>query len=643
MRELRIFRRNKKQIGQEIEQKGQFFLEEIQPAGGITFKNDSYILTGNGYQTCLHIYGYPQKLKNHWLAALCNISGTIATVDVSTTDINDVKRNINRSMQEQEMRYSMTEVYSDQRDAQKRYQEMKLLYDEISEMKEVIKQVHIRIYVGGKTLKEMEDNLKKIRTSLDASGYKAAVFLNEMEAEWKALYLPYRKQQEIQFSIEGQPLSSSALSGGNPFHFSSLEDPKGSLLGFTPCGGSFLFDLFHSDNSRKNYNAVVSGLMGSGKSTLLKKIFKDRAMRGDFVRTFDITGEFTDLTKEFGGQILVLDGSQGILNPLEILKSDENEANNYAMHITKLLTFYRLLKPEADTEETNKFQELLDELYNEYGLKPVSEKEEKQITGLPVERYPVFSDMLAFIEKKVQKAKGGNYNELERELQLYDMLLIQKVRNTIKGNILAFGSLFDGHTSIKITDEQIITFNIRALTRMPNNIFQAFVVNMLTLCWNDSLINGSIMKRRYENGEISFDEVVRFLIIIDEAPRIINTQYLQAVEIIKQIMREGRKYFIGIIIAAQSIHDFFPSKDENKVKELSVLFELSLYKFIFQQDTSAVGFIKMIFEGNLSDEQAANIPSLQRGECYLNMVGYKTYSLQVYASQEELRLFSGGV
>src|SRR5699024_5468852 len=135
-------------------------------------------------------------------------------------DINDVKRNINRSMQEQEMRYSMTEVYSDQRDAQKRYQEMKLLYDEISEMKEVIKQVHIRIYVGGKTLKEMEDNLKKIRTSLDASGYKAAVFLNEMEAEWKALYLPYRKQQEIQFSIEGQPLSSSALSGGNPFHFS---------------------------------------------------------------------------------------------------------------------------------------------------------------------------------------------------------------------------------------------------------------------------------------------------------------------------------------------------------------------------------------------------------------------------------------
>ena len=47
--------------------------------------------------------------------------------------------------------------------------------------------------------------------------------------------------------------------------------------------------------------------MGSGKSDTFEKLFKDNAMRGNFVRAFDISGEFRELTYEFGGKVLKLD------------------------------------------------------------------------------------------------------------------------------------------------------------------------------------------------------------------------------------------------------------------------------------------------------------------------------------------------
>ena len=57
------------------------------------------------------------------------------------------------------------------------------------------------------------------------------------------------------------------------------------------------------------------------------------------MRTFDISGEFTNLTKVYGGKVIKLDGTNGILNPLEILKADENEGISFARHISKFLRF----------------------------------------------------------------------------------------------------------------------------------------------------------------------------------------------------------------------------------------------------------------------------------------------------------------
>lgn len=167
--------------------------------------------------------------------------------------------------------------------------------------------------------------------------------------------------------------------------------------------------------------------------------------------------------------------------------------------------------------------------------------------------------------------------------------------------------------------------------------------NIMFLCWNDSVINGTIMKSGYEKGALAFDEITRYLMIIDEAPQLLNTENLQAFELIRRFLREGRKYFIGIIFAAQSIKDYFPSLDEQRTAKIAEIFEMAKYKFVFQQDESVCGILRDIFGKNLTESQIQQIPTMQRGECYVAISGVRTYQVQIEVSEEELQLFAGGV
>ena len=110
--------------------------------------------------------------------------------------------------------------------------------------------------------------------------------------------------------------------------------------------------------------------MGSGKSTFLKKRFRSRAERGDFVRCFDISGEFTQLTREFGGKIIKCDGQHGLLNPLEILRSGDDDGTNYVRHISKVSAFYQCLVPGTTYETLIDLQNIFSSLYDRFDLLP---------------------------------------------------------------------------------------------------------------------------------------------------------------------------------------------------------------------------------------------------------------------------------
>lgn len=621
-------------------------LAEIKPAGGITFKDVKYITTGSGYEGCIHIYKFPENIDTYWMAKVCNINGTVALVDISTDNMSEVKKNLNKSMKEQVGRKIGARDFAELYDADKRLDEMKRMYDEIKSYNEVIKLVHIRIFLADRSFESLEKKIKNIMDKLETdSGFLTTIYLNESKSEYKSMTRSYKKQKEEMFFQKGQSLTATGVAHGDPFHFSSLDDETGEFLGTTPCGGNVLLDIFQKTSTRLYYNFLAIGEMGSGKSTLLKKQFKSNAIKGNYVRTFDISGEFTILTKTLGGKVIKLDGSEGILNPLEILKAGDDENISFTRHISKVSTFYKfLVGGSVDAEEIAEFEDVLKQLYSSFGLWS-DDRRNIQCTGLPAASYPTFTDYLNFLTESMEVMQNEKYSHLEEQVVAKTLLLRDKIRKVIKNIVDTYGSLFDGHTSIdNILDEQIVTFDISTLKELKDEVFDAMIINIISLCWDNCVTNGKLMLNMLREGKIKLWDVTRFLILIDESHRWLNAKKTHALDLVSVYLREARKYFGGIGLASQRAADYVPEgSDSDAVNKLKNIFELTQYKFVFRQSSNAKKLLYQIFDGELTGTQIEKIPKLEIGQCILLISGDKNIEFKVHLTKDEDMLFSGGL
>ena len=621
-------------------------LNEIKPAGGITFKDVKYITTGSGYEGCIHIYKFPENIDTYWMAKVCNINGTVALVDISTDNMSEVKKNLNKSMKEQAGRKSGAKDFAELYDADKRLEEMKRMYDEIQSYNEVIKLVHIRIFLADRSFESLEKKIKNIMDKLETdSGFLTTIYLNESKSEYKSMTRSYKKQKEEMFFPKGQSLTATGVAHGDPFHFSSLDDETGEFLGTTPCGGNVLLDIFQKTSTRLYYNFLAIGEMGSGKSTLLKKQFKSNAIKGNYVRTFDISGEFTILTKTLGGKVIKLDGSEGILNPLEILKAGDDENISFTRHISKVSTFYKfLVGGSVDAEEIAEFEDVLKQLYSSFGLWS-DDRRNIQCTGLPAASYPTFTDYLNFLTESMEEMQNEKYSHLEEQVVAKTLLLRDKIRKVIKNIVDTYGTLFDGHTSIdNILDEQIVTFDISTLKELKDEVFDAMIINIISLCWDNCVTNGKLMLNMLREGKIKLWDVTRFLILIDESHRWLNAKKTHALDLVSVYLREARKYFGGIGLASQRAADYVPEgSDSDAVNKLKNIFELTQYKFVFRQSSNAKKLLYQIFDGELTGTQIEKIPKLEIGQCILLISGDKNIEFKVHLTKDEDMLFSGGL
>lgn len=152
------------------------------------------------------------------------------------------------------------------------------------------------------------------------------------------------------------------------------------------------------------------------------------------------------------------------------------------------------------------------------------------------------------------------------------------------------------------------------------------------------------MKAQYESKALSFEDVVRFLIIIDESHRWINAKFEFILDLIIVILREARKYFVGVTLASQSIRDYAPEGSSSEaIEKLKIIFELTQYKFIFKQDSSVLPLIDKLFGGVLSPWQREKIPYLEQGETILSIAGDRNIFFKVWLSKQyEEQLFAGG-
>lgn len=623
-------------------------IAKIQPQGGIKF-NDSYVRLGDGYLSCVHVYKYQNVVQNFWLEPIVNMPNVIATLDIANANKKEIVEKLNKAMAEQSSRFATAKDNVDRIDAKSIYAELESLYEELK-VGELLKYVHLRLYVKGRTLEEVETNTMKVLEELESMNFRGAIFLNEQEWEFDSLITNYQTQLKYPNKRKGKAIPVSTLAASNPFHYTSISDRTGSFLGTTYTGGSVVFDLFHKDSQRKHFNALMVGAMGSGKSTLLKKQVLEQAIRGNKVRILDVTGEFGDLVNQLGGKQIALDGTQGIINPLHVYKTSvnddgtTNEELSFMQHLSKLKVFYTYLKPNASDDEKTFFSTLLRKLYINKNLWSENREVKIAITEFSSHEYPTFSEFLTLIQSELYTDFSSK--NLKENLSQNTIDLLTSIELAVKEIVDTYGNIFDGISTLQSFDsEKVVSFPLRSILSMNSQVFQAQLFNIMNTLWDGMIVNGSHQFKKFNKGELNVDDAVKYLIVIDEAHQIINTkaESKHAVQYIERFMREARKYFGGIFFVSHSINDFVPNGTNNENAEnIKKLFQLTQYKFIAQQDSITIPVIKNIFEGQITDSELQSIPRFETGHVVLSISGVKNITFKVEIPQNEMNLFGGG-
>lgn len=639
-----LFSKGKKQDVAEQVHLNEHFISKIQPQGNMNFADDKCVKKGDGYEACIQIYEYPSIAYDFWLSDVMNIDGVITVLDIATEDAEQARDDITSSLSTLDVTFGTDAEDTTRMDAQNDYQALQEIYNQVKQNGEVIKLIQTRIYVSGTTKQEVEEKCAVIIKDLEGKNYRSAVFLNESKFQYKAIFTPYHDQLKFENHRTGNPITTLPLAGGYPFNYEHLSDPRGMYVGTTSTGGSIILDLFHKSRQRLSYDALIIGKKGSGKSTTLKLMMENNAIVGNYIRGIDVAGEFTDLALKLGGKVITMDGTQGIINYLEVYKIDEDEKVSFAKHLSKLNSFYKFLAPTASSDECNEFESFVRKLYVERGLWNVSEGQdyEQKITGLIPEAYPTFSNLLELIRNELYI--NVNDKIINPKISTNRINRLESIELNLDNLIHNYGFMFDGYTSIpNLTEEQILIFNVQNISSMKDEIFNTLLFNILSLLLDDMVTIGSRSKRLFESGA-DIADIPKILMLIDEAHRIISPKNPLALDHMIYVVREGRKFFTGLLFASQSIRDFAPENSADEIMEkIKVLFELTQYKFIMQQDSNSLSLMRSVFEGELTDSQLISVPKLEQGEVILSITGLETLHFHIDVTQEELELFKGGL
>lgn len=139
---------------------------------------------------------------------------------------------------------------------------------------------------------------------------------------------------------ENRILQSTAASYLMPFVSKQLHDPNGIFLGVNAYNNSLVFiDPFTS----RNNNVNIFGVSGSGKSVTAKILMNRLYMRGVQILVIDPEGEYVNLARALGGEVIQFSRENGI-NPFYINSSKENDILD---HISTLKTFFKFFIPAS--------------------------------------------------------------------------------------------------------------------------------------------------------------------------------------------------------------------------------------------------------------------------------------------------------
>jgi type IV secretory pathway VirB4 component len=325
------------------------------------------------------------------------------------------------------------------------------------------------------------------------------------------------------------------------------------------------------------------GKSGSGKSYLIKLEVMRQFMLGTEVIIIDPEGEYGNLAKTLGGEVVEFMPNAPIkMNPFDLSQLYEEGENELGMKILSLHGLLKIIMGELDAEHDAILDKALVEAYNQKGITPDPATQRKEP--------PLMEDLY--------KVLLGMENEAAREMAF-------RLEKFIKGSA---AGIFNQTSNFDITNP-LTVFSIKSLEEELRPIAMHIILDFV---WTKVK---KTLKRR--------------LLVLDEAWYMMK--YQDSASFVFSIAKRSRKYYLGLTTATQDVEDFLSTEYGKAVLSNSSI------QILLKQGTAEVDLASQTFY--LSEGEKELLLSADIGEG-LFFAGQNHVAIKILAAPFEHELIT---
>ncbi|GAB2022336.1 DUF853 family protein [Pseudolactococcus yaeyamensis] len=638
-------------------------LQLTNPLGGLYFSYSptSYI-QGAKHRATITIEALPTKLLTYWVSNLSarkavdtvgidyNFDANYKAISAIDSTIADYQKQAKKTTNQ-----TTLDFFAHQRLL------LGQLGQEILNNGEIIKDVKIKLHLSAFSEEALGLKIQSTTNELLEKGYTPTVILNNSKRDYQSLFISYAMQYSTdQVSVIGRKrLPAAAIAEGFSHNNISLNDEQGFVLGRSATGGLLYFDPFTKSKDRLSYSLFISGFLGSGKSTFLKKQMLNNFIRGGLTFSWDVNGEQKKLADKLHGSYVRLDGSDGIINMLQVFalktfeRDDSIEIDIEGSFNTHLDAVVSRLKSVGvfDQKMTRGIRGALLKFYIHYDavydFNAYHARGQKivDVTAFENTAYPTFDDLYDYLHPIVTSSSSDILED--------DLAAFKELYSIVRDLINQYRQAFVGHTTLdKLVDNKLVIFDITRLKDSGVNVNDAIFHMSLSLVTSLAIRHGQIEKLAYESGQKKWWEIERVFIAVDECHNVVRPEKFYNVSAFAVLQREARKFFISLALATQLIETMFPTDlvmhDEAALamNEMRSIVGLAQYKIFGKQSETSIPTLEKYFSTYLNPrdyKEMLEYETTKKGSKMKMIIsGGRAFNFLHQVSPEELAMFSGG-
>jgi len=530
----------------------------------------------NYYYRTLFVSGYPRYVSANWLHPVLSFDRSLfISMFIYPTESKVILEDLKRKIAEMEatIQVDMKRGKAVDPSVQVALDDALSLQAQLAKGAERFYQFALYITIPSDAVDELNRMSKEVESTLGSLLIIPKHATLSQEDAFKST-LP----MGVDFLDISRNMDTTSLATTFPFTTASLTQNDGILYGINEHDGSLvIFERFSLENS----NSVVFGKSGGGKSFLVKLETMRHLMFGTEVFVIDPEGEYTELTRAVGGELVNFSFNSPIkINPFDLSGIVTEGENELGLKILSLHGLMRVIMGEITPGEDALLDRALVLTYKQKGITP-DPATQKNDPPLIEDLYKVLLGM------EEEHAKT----------------LAERLEKFVRGSL---AGIFNQKSNLDLKNP-LTVFNIKELEAELRPIAMFIVLDFI---WTK--IKRSIKKR---------------ILVVDEAWYLMK--HPDSATFLYGIAKRARKYYLGVTTITQDVEDFL-STDYGK----AIITNSSL-QILLKQSPAAIEKLTQVFY--LSGGEKHFLLSANVGEG-LFFAGSSHAAIQIIASPEEYHL-----